>query len=338
MGKVIMRIIALSDIHYRSGRAERLEALAQLSKEKQPDVLVLAGDLAASSLADVGRVLQAFSRVAPIRIFVAGNHDIWSPEGRGTLHKYEKALPVLCRRCGFHMLDQEPVEVEGVGFVGCIGWYDYSCRQLEEPMPGVRVSPARPSRRSSFSHLQVLAGREEIAWRDLVPADYRGKALLWREDGRLRSVLWNDAIFVNWGIPDEQVVDRQVRHLRESVEQVSRAEVIVAVTHVVPFREAFTEPYRRVDWAFCRAYLGCAALGESIAEDSRVKLWITGHVHYQTTVNCRGIPVVNVAAAEEQRQQGPTVIELSGEGVEVARIALPRRRLGAGRKAGAGEG
>jgi predicted phosphodiesterase len=317
-----MRIAAVSDIHFPMVGKRRLQQFAAACEQHEPDVLVLAGDLTAFSLADFGRVLRELCRVAEVRLAVAGNHDIWTHAGRQTLRRYTHGIPALCERFGFQLLDSGPVLVGDVGFVGCLGWYDYSLRQLEEPVAGVRISPARPSHRSNFSHLRVMKRREDLRWDQLTTEDYRGKALTWREDGRLRSLVWNDALYVNWHAPDESVVAGQVRHLQASASQLLGATRLVAITHTVPFVEAFQEPYSRVEWAFCRAYMGAAALGQALAADERVVLWLTGHVHYQVAVECKGTLVVNVAAAPEQRHAGPTLISLTGREIEVKRVRI----------------
>ncbi len=319
-----MRIVALADLHHPSGGRRRLDALAEACRRQQADVLMLAGDLTAFSLADFGRVLREFADVAPLRLVVAGNHDVWTHAGLHTHRRYARRLPLLCDRFGFRFLDREPAILDDVAFVGCLGWYDYSLRQVEEPVPGVRVSPAHPSHRSSFSHLKVARGREDLRWDELTSADYRGRGLTYREEGRLRSVVWNDALYVEWQMPDELVVARQVRHLQDCARRVDQAGRLVAVTHTVPFLEAFAEPYPRVDWAFCRAYMGATALGLALEDDPRLTLWITGHVHYQVDVRCRGVRVVNVAAAPEQRRDGPTLICLDGAQAHVQRLPLPR--------------
>lgn len=319
-----MRIVALADLHHPSGGRRRLPALAEACRRQGADVLVLAGDLTAFSLADFGRVLREFVDVAPLRLVVAGNHDVWTHAGLHTHRRYLHRLPLLCDRFGFRFLDHEPAVLEDVAFVGGLGWYDYSLRQIEEPVPGVRVSPARPSHRSSFSHLKVARGREDLRWEELSWADYRGKGLTFRDGGRLRTVVWNDALYVEWQMPDELVVARQVRHLKDCAGRVEQARRLVVVTHTVPFLEAFAEPYRRVDWAFCRAYMGATALGDALEGDPRLRLWITGHVHYQVDVRCRGVRVVNVAAAPEQRREGPTLICLDGDEAEVERLSVPR--------------
>jgi hypothetical protein len=133
--------------------------------------------------------------------------------------------------------------------------------------------------------------------------------------------MWNDAIFLHWEAADEEVVADQVRHLRASAEQLSAARHLIAVTHTVPFAEAFSEPYRRVEWAFCRAYMGSAALGDALLGDPRLRLWITGHVHHQVDLTCRGVPLVNVAVAPEQRQSSPTLIEITDDALTITRLS-----------------
>jgi len=296
--------------------------LAETCLQAQAEVLILAGDLTTFMLPDFVRVLREFSYVAPLRLCVAGNHDIWTSGGRRTLRRYRKTLPELCERFGYRLLDAGPVRAdrEGIGFVGGLGWYDYSLRQFEEPVRGVRVSPARPSRRSSFSRVKVISGREDLAWSELREEDFRGKALVWREDDNLRSLVWNDALYVSWPVPDEQVVAWQVQHLKRSAEELGDVERLVVVTHTVPFREAFSQPYSRVSWAYCRAYMGSAALGEALVGDPRLAIWITGHVHYQVEVECQGVKVVNVAAAPEQKDKSPTLIEVTDDGVTIQRL------------------
>jgi len=315
-----MRIAALADLHYPKGGRQRLEALAAACRRHLPDVLVLAGDLTTFSLLDFGRVLREFSDVAPVRLVVAGNHDVWTPGGRHTQRRYVRGLPTLCEHYGFAFLDQEPVQVDDVGFVGCLGWYDYSLRQLEEPVEGTRISPARPSSRSRLARLKVIRGREDLQWQDLTSRDYRGKAATWREGGRMRSLVWNDALYVDWRTSDGRVVARQVAHLRESARRLATAQRVVAVTHTVPCLAAFDRPYTRLAWAFCRAYMGAQALGRALSSDPRLVLWITGHVHYQIVAHCDGLPVVNVAAAVEQHSNGPTILELAGREVCVKRV------------------
>ena len=317
-----MRIVALADVHYPGGRRDRLEKLVRACNAARPDVLVLAGDLPTLGNSYIRQVFRAFSTIECPRFFVAGNHDIWTEGGVDTLGQYEQTLAQLCTEHGFHYLDRGPAAVGDVGFVGCLGWYDYTLRQIEQPVEGIRVTPAHPLHRSTLAHLAPLPGRSELEWSELTERDYAGKALIWEEDNRTHTLVWNDVIYAEWGMTDAQVVDMQVRKLRRSLEQVGDVRRLVAVTHTVPFLEAFGQPYRRVDFAFCRAYMGSARLGEALAGEERLAVWICGHVHYQVVVSCRGVTVVNVSCAPEQREAGPTLIVLGPGGLTVERLEL----------------
>ncbi len=313
-----MRIVAVSDLHCGHGRYERVRELARLAARASGDVLVLAGDVTNFDLDDAARALRWFRVSAPVKLMVAGNHDVWSPGGRGTVKRYRRWLARLAAAYGFHYLDAGPALVGEVGFAGCMGWYDYSLRQLEEPVPGVKVAVARPAHRSGLTRLVELPGRSEISWSELRAEDFRHKALMWREDGRVNYVMWNDAIYADWRREDAEVAEQMAEHLQQSARALARAEALVAVTHMVPFAEAFTRPYRRVDYGFCRAYMGSAALGGALAGDERLVVWICGHVHHRIVVNCRGIPVANVSSAPEQ---APMVTVIDIEGGQLARMA-----------------
>ncbi|MBC7288564.1 MAG: metallophosphoesterase family protein [Armatimonadetes bacterium] len=307
-----MRIVALADIHFSGGGQDRLRRLASAAAGARPDVLVLAGDLATIGDENVEQVLAEFSRLDCAKLFVAGNHDIWTEAGAGTRQRYETTLSRIAQRLGFNYLDHSPTSVGPTGFVGCLGWYDYTLRQTEEPVPGVLLSPARPLRRSSLTHLETLSERGMLRWDELRDSDFQGKALIWTDGRRTRTLVWNDAIYVHWQASDAEVVQEQVQRLQAAVRELDGAEHLVAVTHTVPFREAFRQPYRRVEWAFCRAYMGSSRLGAALVEEPRLRLWICGHVHYQVVVECQGVIVVNVSCAPEQHNAGPTLILLDG--------------------------
>ncbi len=317
-----MRIVALADIHYPGGGRRRLERLVAAAAGAAPDVLVIAGDLPTLGNDYIDEVMAAFGALDCPRLFVAGNHDVWTEGGAWTREQYEQTLAQLCRDNGFHYLDRGPKRIGDIGFAGCLGWYDYSLRQTEEPVADVVVTPAHPSHRSVFAHIEPLAGRERLRWEQLEERDYVGKALIWEEDDRTHTLVWNDVIYADWGMPDRRVVDEQVFRLRRSVERLGDVGGLVAVTHTVPFVEAFTRPYRRVDFAFCRAYMGSARLGAALRDDPRLRVWICGHVHYQVTVECQGVTVVNVSCAPEQKGAGPTVIELDERDLKIERVPV----------------
>ena len=67
-------------------------------------------------------------------------------------------MGVAARSAGFHFLDDGPAVVNGVGFVGNVGWFDYGFRKPELGIPlryyQAKVSPVR--RRCSSSTRSCL--------------------------------------------------------------------------------------------------------------------------------------------------------------------------------------
>ena len=73
-----MRIACVTDLHidYGPRNRELLPYLAVAIEQAQPDVLVVAGDIA-TRLPMLGATLKALSCLAAKSLFVPGNHDIW---------------------------------------------------------------------------------------------------------------------------------------------------------------------------------------------------------------------------------------------------------------------
>jgi predicted phosphohydrolase len=113
---------------------------------KGPDVLVLAGDI--STGARYHKLLRLFDDFPGPRLFVPGNHDLWSRSRQpDTPRRYRRALRNIAEESDFHYLPGDPICVDGVGFAGTVGWYDYSFRQVERPHSGASVTPLWPDRR-----------------------------------------------------------------------------------------------------------------------------------------------------------------------------------------------
>lgn len=113
-GKSAVRVAAVADVHVHEGtRAEWRDLLAAIDGEA--DILVLAGDLTNRGLAREAEVLVdslgAFR--LPI-VAVLGNHDVESGQ-------QDEVTRILCG-AGVMMLDDEPHEVNGVGFAGVKGF------------------------------------------------------------------------------------------------------------------------------------------------------------------------------------------------------------------------
>lgn len=115
-----MKIKLLSDLHLEFG--VRLTE-QPYSRYRGEDVLVLAGDIHIGGL-DVIRVLDAFRRAGyPHIVYVAGNHEYYSPTPRAAFHK---ELTEYCLQYpNVHFLDPGVVEINGIRFVGATLYSDF---------------------------------------------------------------------------------------------------------------------------------------------------------------------------------------------------------------------
>jgi hypothetical protein len=179
---------------------------------------------------------------------VPGNHDVWRND-TDSRAKYEDLLPRLAREAGFHMLDTGPLVVGRTGFVGSIGWYDYSMRN---PDLGLTTEQYEAKR-------------------------VRGLAT------------WNDLHFVNWPWSDREFTDRCLTRLQQHHDQVAdRADRLVAVIHHLPFRELLYGP-AAPPYEFCRAYMGSVRFGEMFCGWPALRHVLCGHRHGHDRLRMPGL-------------------------------------------------
>jgi len=115
MGPDVVRIAAVSDIHYSKNSPGALQPLfAEITESA--DVLVLAGDLTDYGLPEEAKVLaRDLTTTVKIPIVaVLGNHDYESGE--------EGELVKILSDAGVKMLDGDTFETHGVGFAGVRGF------------------------------------------------------------------------------------------------------------------------------------------------------------------------------------------------------------------------
>ena len=115
MGVDVVRIAAVSDIHYSKNSHGALQPLfAQITESA--DVLVIAGDLTDYGLADEAKVLarDLTTTVKIPVVAVLGNHDYESGQ--------EAELVKILTDAGVKMLDGDTFETHGVGFAGVRGF------------------------------------------------------------------------------------------------------------------------------------------------------------------------------------------------------------------------
>lgn len=146
---------------------------------------------------------------------MARNHDLWinNPD---SLVLYEKILPTIVNKCGFHYLDQKPFIKGDVGFAGNIGWYDYSFKDSSLPIPERYYLNKR--------------------WPNMVT--------------------WNDGRYVHLGMSDiafaRLLNDKLKRHFASVSRQVN---TIICAFHHVPFTELLRTRHTSMD-KFLTAFSG----------------------------------------------------------------------------------
>jgi len=259
------RLVVTADLHFgaRPQGDEATRELAAVACASGADVLAVAGDVAAPSADAFAACLDLFEAFPGAKLLVPGNHDVWISDGGGSSErKYLEELPALARERGFHMLDGRPAVVGRVGFIGSIGWYDYTFR-----------SPTLEVDEDCYR-----AGR----WPGVC--------------------VWNDSRFVNWRWSDAQFLQHCLDGLRRSYEQAaSGAEVVVAILHHLPFRELLYESRTAAD-EFSLAFMGSQRLGELLLEFPKLRYVACGHRHGPGACRRGGIDAFTVGSTYETKR------------------------------------
>ncbi len=240
-----------SDLHFgANARGNRsVEALARHVCEHPADALLLGGDLGGDPQT-LAICLQLFDRFEGVKMAVPGNHDVWlngwPTQSSWALH--EDLLPRVFEAFGFHPLHLKPLLVdtpEGpLGFVGSMGWYDYS-------------------------------------FRDDIGADlshYRAKTPPWGE-----HPIWNDARYARFpDFDDESLCALLNERLAAQLAAVEAPRVVALVHHLVT-KALLVHPRFIVPrlWRFANAFLGSERLGDTLRADARVKQVFCGHIHME---------------------------------------------------------
>ena len=251
-----MKIIVTADIHYGVGNNEPIvKKFAQRIIRTKADVLILVGDTYAIDQKLLVECLELFQGFKGDKLLVAGNHDLWTTEG-SSLTIYGKVIPKIAKKCGFHFLDQKPFIKGGVGFVGSIGWYDYSFRDLTLSIPKQYYLEKR--------------------WPEVVN--------------------WNDRSYVRLGMSDEvftkRVNQKLKRHFRKVNKQVS---TIICATHLVPFYELLRTTHTSID-KFLNGFSGSEETGRIIKSFLKVKYVFCGHTHQKKEAKIGDIICVNIGS------------------------------------------
>ncbi|MBT4824392.1 hypothetical protein HN695_08190 [Candidatus Woesearchaeota archaeon] len=277
-----MRIAAISDIHRNKSL---VKLFTDSPKCQDVDVLLICGDISNGNIPELEEILSSFSDFNGEKLFVTGNHDIWSnsEDANASMVKYEHDIPIACENAGFHCLDNSPKIIGDIGFVGNIGWYDYSfkvlCGSTSQPL--------------HFSENRIVR-----RWEELNDDDYQQKMFLFMKDKSDPSTtFWGDKLYAKLGCSDKEFLERTLAKLKSDIEQINRyAKSIVAVTHHIPYEAIVPRRDDDVSYSLCNAYMGSKRIGELFDKYEKIRTVICGHSHTPGSFQINGKNCFNVSS------------------------------------------
>ena len=173
-----MKIFATADLHYTPKRKQEMEKLALDLKQSKADVFILAGDISSLNDEHATECLSHFDSWDGLKLAVPGNHDVWAIPGSNSVLRYTQTLPAIFKQHNFHLLDQGPVIKQDIGFVGNMGWYDYSFRITDEhPRDPIVLQPNGPKK-----------------LKDVTSEEYANKWFDLSKDRIAQQFMWNDGV------------------------------------------------------------------------------------------------------------------------------------------------
>lgn len=275
-----MKLVVTADLHYNIARS--VEPTRRIAGEicgLRADALLVLGDVGGRDPGIVRDCLGLFDRFEGRKLFVAGNHDLWTRPDEDSFERFDRVLPEVCRDAGFHPLDAEPTIVDGVGLVGSIGWYDFSFRPVRLGIPlrfyQAKVAPGAASRLPGYDHL--LRDTSDVP-----------------ESALRISARWMDAEHVHLPISDIEFCHLLAERLGRHLDQVSpECPVIVVGMHHLPFRELVPHS-DQPNWAFASAFMGSEMFGEVIRSQPKVHHLFCGHSHRRVRVRCGQTECIDV--------------------------------------------
>ena len=276
-----MKALLTADLHYNVPRStEPARRLIEQINASDADVVVLVGDTAGHDTAILSECLHLFDSFGGDKLFVVGNHELWTHGGE-SLERYERELPAVAREAGFHYLDAEPFVRDRVAFVGSVGWYDYSFRRRELEIPmrfyQAKVAPGAAARLGEFRHL--------LEPTDDTPDAARSITTRWM-DGEYVRLPFSDVRFV------EILCEKLDRHLCDLPEDVT---AVVACVHHLPFAE-FIPTARSPAWDFGNAFMGAERIGEILLKHPPVRYVFCGHSHRSGSFQKGSIRCTNIGS------------------------------------------
>jgi len=292
-----MRMLATADLHYNHHRSKPvadalIDEMNRVCSESHIHALLLVGDTA---VADGDSLEQCLSRIrfAGEKIFVAGNHELWT-RSDDSYKIFGEILPQRVRAIGWRWLEDDPYisPDRSVAIVGSVGWYDYS---FAVPQLGIprrfyeqKLSPGAAARLSQFDSLLVDSSDISPHAMDIVAR-------------------WNDGKFVKLHRSDEAFLEELLIKLQSQLDALRDVPRVLAAIHHVPFDELLP-PKHGSQWDFVRAYLGSRRIGELLRRYPNVRDVLCGHSHFGVEASIVEIRAINIGSG--YRAKTYRIIEL----------------------------
>jgi putative phosphoesterase len=231
------------------------QRLLAYCESNPPDVLILAGDISncQKSFKDA---LGSFSQTPFPKLIVPGNHDLWCINEECTsMEKFNKILPEICEKSGWHWLPKNPLIIDSVAFVGTPGWYDYSLMPKDHPFTN-----------EDFEKKQNSRGK----WMDVEHCN-------WVEDNKY--------------LDDHQITEHFYNQLEQDILEIKKQnpKSIVMVSHFL-FDDEFLN--FRNDWEFnyFGAFMGSKKF-QKLRHDHEVSLHVFGHLHRKDSLKKSNVTI-----------------------------------------------
>jgi hypothetical protein len=268
-----VRVGLISDIHVDLNRIEGEDLvtglLARASRERELDVLLVAGDISSDYALSLKTIAALEAESGARVLFVPGNHDIWNEHYPG--RKAWESYNALLEHPG--NLGRGTVGLgEGWTAVGDLGWYDFaygdpsfSLKDFERMNHSGRTWQDKIKSiwdRPTLKMHRLFMERLETRLEESVNAMAGGKAV-----NAVAAETANASDFAGKATGDgATAVGRK----------------ILFATHVVQIRE-FTVQAPDAQWKYFNAFLGSPEYG-ALARRYGAKLAVCGHVHYRRQV------------------------------------------------------
>jgi hypothetical protein len=287
-----MKLLVTSDLHIEKDRSVSCTTLPTIvskyieSNPTEQYIFAIVGDVS-QDLSKMNEFFSLFSSISIPKLFIAGNHDIWAQSSNENPSKmlnsyeiYHKILPKICKDNGFHYLDQNPYIVDRIGFVGNIGWYDFSFHSKKQPAV---------SKELTFIRRET---NQEFTWPEMNYADLSSKEL-WAIDEQKnpsRISVWNDLYYIKWpnGLSDAAFCKTCYKtinkHFQDSYNLIDH---LVFMSHHALFEECIFR-YSSYQEEFNNAYRGSKFLGDFVISHPKLRKVIFGHTHKEGVYTLKG--------------------------------------------------